>query len=153
MIMISIEATQTFFSGLGLAFCILSLILVFIPSKTKFGIISLLLGNVPLWSAIVMPKSLAPFMDFFHVNQSSNLFVAGCIAGVACLILWYFITSKIMMLYREKFKAESKDQNEESQSAAEAENEAHSGTDDLNSSEGANANPHLFDNLKVNDRE
>ena len=67
--MINIEATQTFFSGLGLAFCILSFILVFIPSKTKFGIISLCLGNVPLWSAIVMPKSLAPFMDFFHVDQ------------------------------------------------------------------------------------
>lgn len=142
--MISIEATQTFFSGLGLAFCILSFVLVFIPSKTKFGIISLCLGNVPLWSAIVMPKSLAPFMDFFHVDQSSDLFVAGCIAGVVCLVLWYFLAGKLIALYKEKFHKVSKEQSEADRSSSEEASEDNNG---------ANANPHLFDNLKVNDKE
>ncbi len=151
--MISIEATQTFFSGLGLAFCILSFVLVFIPSKTKFGIISLCLGNVPLWSAIIMPKSLSPFMDFFHVDQSSNLFVAGCIAGVLCLILWYFITGKILLLYREKFKKASKEQEEEKQSSEDKAAAEKSSAEEQKISDGANANPHLFDNLKVNDKD
>ncbi len=151
--MINIEATQTFFSGLGLAFCILSFILVFIPSKTKFGIISLCLGNVPLWSAIVMPKSLAPFMDFFHVDQSADLFVSGCIAGVVCLVLWYFLTGKIMGLYKEKFHKDSRNQSEAAKSTSDRDSEVNNGADNSDSQSDANANPHLFDNLKVNDKE
>ncbi len=151
--MISIEATQTFFSGLGIAFCILSFIAVFIPSKTKFGIISLCLGNVPLWSAIVMPKSLAPVMDLFHVNQSSNLFVAGCIAGAVCLVLWYYCTSKIMVYIRQKFKSDSKDKAEESESSEVSEKNEESSENNVSASKSESANPHLFDNLKVNDKE
>jgi len=151
--MISIEATQTFFSGLGIAFCILSFIAVFIPSKTKFGIISLCLGNVPLWSAIVMPKSLAPVMDLFHVNQSANLFVAGCIAGAACLVIWYFCTSKIMVFIRQKFKSDSKNETEESDSSEVSDNAEDSSEKTVSDTKRESANPHLFDNLKVNDKE
>ena len=151
--MISIEATQTFFSGLGIAFCILSFIAVFIPSKTKFGIISLCLGNVPLWSAIVMPKSLAPVMDLFHVNQSANLFVAGCIAGAACLVIWYFCTSKIMVFIRQKFKSDSKNETEESDSSELSDNAEDSSENTVSDTKMESANPHLFDNLKVNDKE
>jgi hypothetical protein len=151
--MISIEATQTFFSGLGIAFCILSFIAVFIPSKTKFGIISLCLGNVPLWSAIVMPKSLAPVMDLFHVNQSANLFVAGCIAGVACLVIWYFCTSKIMVFIRQKFRSDSKNETEESDSSEVSDNGEDSSENTVSDTKRESANPHLFDNLKVNDKE
>ncbi|SKA57530.1 hypothetical protein SAMN02745213_00241 [Succinivibrio dextrinosolvens DSM 3072] len=151
--MISIEATQTFFSGLGIAFCILSFIAVFIPSKTKFGIISLCLGNVPLWSAIVMPKSLAPVMDLFHVNQSANLFVAGCIAGAACLVIWYFVTSKIMVFIRQKFGSDSKDKTEHSESSEVSGNGEDASENKLSDTKSESANPHLFDNLKVNDKE
>ena len=151
--MISIEATQTFFSGLGIAFCILSFIAVFIPSKTKFGIISLCLGNVPLWSAIVMPKSLAPVMDLFHVNQSANFFVAGCIAGAACLVIWYFCTSKIMVFIRQKFRSDSKDKTEHSESSEVSGNGEDASENTFSDTKSESANPHLFDNLKVNDKE
>ncbi len=151
--MISIEATHTFFSGLAIAFCILSFIAVFIPSKTKFGIISLCLGNVPLWSAIVMPKSLAPVMDLFHVNQSANLFVAGCIAGAVCLVLWYFVTSKIMVFIRQKFKADSKDKTEHSESSEVSGNGEDASENKLSDTKRESAKPHLFNNLKVNDKE
>lgn len=151
--MISIEATQTFFSGLGVAFCILSFITVFIPSKTKFGIIALCLGNIPLWSAIVMPKSLPPILDFFKVNQSTNCFMPGCIAGVICLILWYFLTSKIMAFYKLKFRSDSEAKSSDGDDSESADNKVKAYNSDAIQSNGASANPHLFDNLKINDKD
>ena len=92
-------------------------------------------------------------MDLFHVNQSSNLFVPGCIAGAVCLVLWYFVTSKIMVYIRQKFKSDSKDKTEESDSSEASGKDEESSEKTVSDSKSESANPHLFDNLKVNDKE
>ena len=58
-----------------------------------------------------------------------------------------------MGLYKEKFHKDSKTQSEAAKSTSARDSEVNNGADNSDSQNDANANPHLFDNLKVNDKE
>ncbi len=148
--MINIEASQSFFSFFGIVFCILSFIAICIPSKTKFGIISLILGNIPLWSAIVFAKSQARFFDSLHIDLSTNLSVVGGIFGAVIFGLWFYL---VKIFKKRYIKSDNDDNSGSAQSEVEKDVSDSKKEPSFDSNLNNSANPHIFDNLKVNDKE
>ena len=176
--MLNITSAETLFSGIGISIVILGFFCCLSKSRIRFGILSVLLGNFFLWSAIVFPKKATDFMYQYGVDSSlfdKNELYHGLAAGVVIFAIWYFIRSAVLsLLFKvikqktvEKSKNEqTQEQNIEENTSKETVSEADSELKELkteNKEEIKNsekiepvfgneekANPHLFDNLKLN---
>jgi len=180
--MLNITSAETLFSGIGISIVALGFLCCLLKSRIRFGILSILLGNFFLWSAIVFPKKATDFMYQYGVDASffgKNELYHGLAAGVVFFAIWYFIRRAFVSVLSKVFKkdtakkteAQSQEQtqneSEKSKLAAEpeveikelkAENPDTANKYDKNTSEKIEpvfgsedkANPHLFDNLKLN---
>ena len=176
--MLNITSAETLFSGIGISVVFLGFLCCLLRSRIRFGILSLLLGNIFLWSAIVFPKKATDLMFQYGLDDSffaKNELYHGIAAGVVIFAVWYFIRSAFVSLMDKVFKKNetkqsSKDhsqksdlnENETQKSISEPnfENKAplpesrlenkSSGRVEPSFGNEEKANPHLFDNLRLN---
>ena len=172
--MLNITSAETLFSGIGISIVTLGFLCCLLKSRIRFGILSILLGNFFLWSAIVFPKKATDFMYQYGVDSSlfdKNELYHGLAAGVVIFAIWYFIRSAFVSLMSKVLKKNTVNKNEE-QSQEQIQNEPVKSkveaepkveikalkAENPNTSEKIEpvfgpedkANPHLFDNLKLN---
>lgn len=176
--MLNITSAETLFSGIGISIVTLGFLCCLLKSRIRFGILSILLGNFFLWSAIVFPKKATDFMYQYGVDSSlfdKNELYHGLAAGVVLFAIWYFIRSAVVSVMSkvikkkpvEKSKSEQPqeqnlNENTSKETVSEAElelkalksesNEERKNSEKIEPVFGneEKANPHLFDNLKLN---
>lgn len=176
--MLNITSAETLFSGIGISIVALGFLCCLIKKRIRFGILSLLLGNIFLWSAIVFPKKATDLMSQYGIDPAffeKNELYHGIAAGVVLFTVWYFIRSAfVAFLNRFTRKNDSKQNKSEQSQASDSKKIAtlenvSSSDSELNAHESENkrmnstlerldpsfgneekANPHLFDNLKLN---
>lgn len=176
--MLNITSAETLFSGIGISIVTLGFLCCLLKSRIRFGILSILLGNFFLWSAIVFPKKATDFMYQYGVDSSlfnKNELYHGLAAGVVLFAIWYFIRSAVVSVMSkvikkkpvEKSKSEqTQEQNLKENNSKETVSETElelkalktESKEERKSSEKIEpvfgneekANPHLFDNLKLN---
>ena len=180
--MLNITSAETLFSGIGISIVALGFLCCLLKSRIRFGILSILLGNFFLWSAIVFPKKATDFMYQYGVDSSffgKNELYHGLVVGVVIFAIWYFIRSSFVSVLSKVIKKETANKNEEQsqqqsqkapvKSKVEAEPEVKIKALKAENSDTTNkinritsekiepvfgsedkANPHLFDNLKLN---
>lgn len=179
--MLNITSAETLFSGIGISIVALGFLCCLLKSRIRFGILSILLGNFFLWSAIVFPKKATDFMYQYGVDSSlfdKNELYHGLAVGVVIFVVWYFVRSAYVSLLSKVFKKDTANKTKE-QSQAKSQDEISKAKDvaepeveikelktedkaksklDKNTNEkiepvfgsDEKADPHLFDNLKLN---
>lgn len=166
--MLNITASQTLFSGIGFSLATLGVIFLLVPKRTRFGILTILLSNIPFVTAIVLPKKVSELflsLGFEKEILSNDYLYHGVGFGVLIFALWYAIRSLFVKLLG-KFKKDTKQKedkteklNDESQRLDESVKNPHLEENSKNSLSKQRvepgfgqknlANPHLFDNLRL----
>lgn len=172
--MLNITSAESLFSGIGISIVTLGFLCCLLKSRIRFGILTILLGNFFLWSAIVFPKKATDFIYQYGVDSSlfdKNELYHGLAAGVVIFVIWYFIRSFFVALLSKVFRKDnskqrdnckpqdkSQDKNTKGDLAAETQKELKDPGLENKTSEKIEpvfgsyekADPHLFDNLKIN---
>lgn len=107
--MININFAQTLFSSAGSVFVVLSVLFFLIFRKFRFAILTLLLANTLIWTAIVFPKSIIFLLEKLSIPQSVlsiNNYYLGVALGLALFVLWFILA----YLVRIPFKKENEKQ-------------------------------------------
>ena len=92
--MLNITSAETLFSGIGVVICPLGLICFFIPRHHKFGILSILLGDLFLFISIVFPKKMTDLMASYQVDPTvfaTDERYVGAVVGLIIFALWYMV--------------------------------------------------------------
>lgn len=92
--MLNITSAETLFSGIGVVICLLGLICFFIPRHHKFGILSILLGDLFLFISIVFPKKMTDLMASYPVDPTvfaTDERYVGAVVGLIIFALWYMV--------------------------------------------------------------
>lgn len=147
----NITLAETLFSGIGISITILAFVFILIRKRRRFGILSLLLGNLFLWSVIVFPKKISDLMIEYGVPQehlSSNELHKGLITGIFLFILWYSARTIFVGFAGAVFKPSKVDtENSEKEQPDNAFVQESSNAKDQSRLNEEKADPHLFDNL------
>src|SRR5574344_883888 len=175
--MLNITAAQTLFSGIGISLTTLGVIFLLVPKRTRFGILTILLSNIPFVTAIALPKKVSEtFLEYGFDSEflKTDFLYLGVGLGVLLFVLWYGIRTLFVKLLNklkdrkntQPDKKEEKnlennqksdenlqksDKNEENLEKAKTKAEKAPAKEKIEPGFGPSnlANPHLFDNLRL----
>ena len=113
-------AAESFFAVFGIVFFVAGFLCCFVPRHFKFGVVTMLIGDLAFLLAIAFPKKMLHLLALFGLspeNFGSRLFFAGGTAGAAGLLLWYLLFRFIRRFRNRKRAAISRNQEAEHQEA------------------------------------
>lgn len=103
--MINISLAQTLFSSAGSVFVVLSVVFFLIFRKFRFAILTLLLANVLIWTAIVFPKTLINLIEKLNIPESVlsfNNYYLGVGLGLLLFVIWFILSLLVAKPFKKK---------------------------------------------------
>ena len=103
--MINISLAQTLFSSAGSVFVVLSVFFFLIFRKFRFAILTLLLANVLIWTAIVFPKTLIKLIEKLNIPESVlsfNNYYLGVGLGLLLFVIWFILSLLVAKPFKKK---------------------------------------------------
>lgn len=122
--MLNFTFAQTLFLGIGAAFVVLSLLLCLLPRNRRFGVLSLLIANIFLWSSIVYCKNISNFLSGLGLSSellTQDKLYVGIAVGLGLFVVWFLLWTLVKKLLNKWFKKpnnqEQKQTSEQKQSS------------------------------------
>ncbi|MBQ2381973.1 MAG: hypothetical protein II291_05340 [Succinivibrio sp.] len=115
--MININFAQTLFSSAGSVFVVLSVLFFLIFRKFRFAILTLLLANALIWTAIVFPKSIISLLDKLNIPKSVlsiNNYYLGVALGLTLFVVWFIFAYLVFIPFKKKTPKNESEQTQES---------------------------------------
>lgn len=113
--MININFAQTLFSSAGSVFVVLSILFFLAFRKFRFAILTLLLANALIWTAIVFPKSIISLFEKLSIPESilsiSNYYL-GVALGFVLFVLWFILAYLVRIPFKKKNEKQESSQNQ-----------------------------------------
>ena len=92
--MLNFTFAQTLFLGIGAAFVVLSVLFCILPRNRRFGVLSLLIANIFLWSSIVYCKNISNFLSGLGLSSellTQDKLYLGITVGVGLFVIWFLL--------------------------------------------------------------
>ena len=105
--MLNFTFAQTLFLGIGAAFVVLSLLLCLLPRNRRFGVLSLLIANIFLWSSIVYCKNISNFLSGLGLSSellTQDKLYLGITVGVGLFAIWFLLWTLVKKFLNKCFK-------------------------------------------------
>ena len=105
--MLNFTFAQTLFLGIGAAFVVLSLLLCLLPRNRRFGVLSLLIANIFLWSSIVYCKNISNFLSGLGLSSellTQDKLYLGITVGVGLFAIWFLLWTLVKKFLNKWFK-------------------------------------------------
>lgn len=113
--MININFAQTLFSSAGSVFVVLSILFFLAFRKFRFAILTLLLANALIWTAIVFPKSIISLFEKLSIPESIlpiNNYYLGVALGFVLFVLWFILAYLVRIPFKKKNEKQESSQNQ-----------------------------------------
>ena len=113
--MININFAQTLFSSAGSVFVVLSILFFLAFRKFRFAILTLLLANAHIWTAIVFPKSIISLFEKLSIPESIlsiNNYYLGVALGFVLFVLWFILAYLVRIPFKKKNEKQESSQNQ-----------------------------------------
>lgn len=113
--MININFAQTLFSSAGSVFVVLSILFFLAFRKFRFAILTLLLANALIWTAIVFPKSIISLFEKISIPESIlsiNNYYLGVALGFVLFVLWFILAYLVRIPFKKKNEKQESSQNQ-----------------------------------------
>lgn len=113
--MININFAQTLFSSAGSVFVVLSILFFLAFRKFRFAILTLLLANALIWTAIVFPKSIISLFETLSIPESIlsiNNYYLGVALGFVLFVLWFILAYLVRIPFKKKNEKQESSQNQ-----------------------------------------
>ncbi|MCI6938183.1 MAG: hypothetical protein MR749_00565 [Succinatimonas hippei] len=113
--MININFAQTLFSSAGSVFVVLSILFFLAFRKFRFAILTLLLANALIWTAIVFPKSIISIFEKLSIPESIlsiNNYYLGVALGFVLFVLWFILAYLVRIPFKKKNEKQESSQNQ-----------------------------------------
>ncbi|MGN1281985.1 MAG: hypothetical protein ACI4UM_08830 [Succinivibrio sp.] len=148
----NITLAETLFSGIGISVIALGFLCILLKNRRRFGILTLLLGNLFLWSVIVFPKKISDLMVKFGVSHdylSSDELYKGLVAGIFIFVLWYSVRTIFLGVLGSIFRSKAAGSQETERTDGSSQNEETADESSRPDPDAEKADPHLFDHLNA----
>ena len=113
--MININFAQTLFSSAGSVFVVLSILFFLAFRKFRFAILTQLLANALIWTAIVFPKSIISLFEKLSIPESIlsiNNYYLGVALGFVLFVLWFILAYLVRIPFKKKNEKQESSQNQ-----------------------------------------
>lgn len=120
--MLNFTFAQTLFLGIGAAFVVLSVLFCILPRNRRFGVLSLLIANIFLWSSIVYCKNISNFLSGLGLSSellTQDKLYLGITVGVGLFVIWFLLWTLVKKFLNKWFK---KPNNQEQKQTSEQKN-------------------------------
>ena len=105
--MLNFTFAQTLFLGIGAAFVVLSVLFCILPRNRRFGVLSLLIANIFLWSSIVYCKNISNFLSGLGLSSellTQDKLYLGITVGVGLFVIWFLLWTLVKKFLNKWFK-------------------------------------------------